>query len=180
MRISPKEIQGSYESIKRAKGRVGVLGLGLGYFVQELSKEEKVDEIIVYEISDEIVNLYLENFGENSKIKIIKGDGFKARRESFDFFYCDIYEYKISEEIVEHYKKLKEIHNILEYSFFGVEAFILSCPTSEIVWVYILEEWMEMSKDLFIRFNHSEFIKYFTPLKEEEVLNLLKEFSKVL
>ncbi len=180
MRISPHEIQGAYESIKRAKGRVGVLGLGLGYFVQEICKKENVEEVLVYETSEEIIDLYLENFGENPKIKIIKGDGFKAKKESFDFFYSDIYEYKITKKVVEDYVKLTNLHNIKEYSFFGVENFILSCPTSEIIWVYILEEWMDMAKDLFTRFNHSKYIEDFSPIKEDEVLVVLKEFGKVL
>ena len=90
MRISPHEIQGAFEGIKRAKGKVGVLGLGLGYFVQEIAKSDQVREIVVYEMSEEIIDLYLENFGENPKIRIVKGDGFKAKRENFDFFYVDI------------------------------------------------------------------------------------------
>ena len=34
MRLSPKEIEGSYEFIKFATGKVGVVGLGLGYVAQ--------------------------------------------------------------------------------------------------------------------------------------------------
>ncbi|PWX25844.1 hypothetical protein CYK95_12435, partial [Clostridium perfringens] len=98
----------------------------------------------------------------------------------FDFFYVDIYEYKLTTKVVEDYVKLTKLHDIVEYSFFGVESFILSCPTSEIIWVYILEEWMDMSKDLFTRFNHSEYIEYFSPMEENKVLEVLKEFGKVL
>ena len=100
--------------------------------------------------------------------------------ENFDFFYVDIYEYKLTTKVVEDYVKLTKLHDIVEYSFFGVESFILSCPTSEIIWVYILEEWMDMSKDLFTRFNHSEYIEYFSPMEENKVLEVLKEFGKVL
>ena len=46
MRISPHEIQGAFEGIKRAKGKVGVLGLGLGYFVQEIAKSDQVREML--------------------------------------------------------------------------------------------------------------------------------------
>lgn len=83
-------------------------------------------------------------------------------------------------KVVEDYVKLTKLHDIVEYSFFGVESFILSCPTSEIIWVYILEEWMDMSKDLFTRFNHSEYIEYFSPIEENKVLEVLKEFGEVL
>ena len=36
---------------KMAKGKVGVVGLGLGYAVEEMAKKPEVEEITVYEIS---------------------------------------------------------------------------------------------------------------------------------
>ncbi len=45
-----------------AKGKVGVVGLGLGYVVEEMAKKPEVEEITVYEISKEIIELYYENF----------------------------------------------------------------------------------------------------------------------
>ena len=57
MRISPIEIESSYMFIKYAKGKVGVVGLGLGYVVQELAKKSSVDEIIVYEMEKDVIDL---------------------------------------------------------------------------------------------------------------------------
>ena len=48
MRLTPLEIEGSYFAIERAKGKVGIVGLGLGYVAQEMAKKEEVDEVIVY------------------------------------------------------------------------------------------------------------------------------------
>ena len=53
MRLTPLEIQGAYFAIKMAKGKVGVVGLGLGYVVEEMAKKLEVEEITVYEISKE-------------------------------------------------------------------------------------------------------------------------------
>ena len=42
MRLTPLEIQASYFAIKMAKGKVGVVGLGLGYVVEEMAKKSDV------------------------------------------------------------------------------------------------------------------------------------------
>lgn len=39
-----------------------------------------VEEVIVYEISEDVIELYNKNFIKNEKIKIIKGDVFKVER----------------------------------------------------------------------------------------------------
>lgn len=180
MEISPKEIQGTYEAIKNANGKVGVLGLGLGYYVQEISKKDTVNEIIVYEQSKELIDLYLSNFGENKKVKFILGDGFKAKGEKFDFFFVDIYGYKITKSVVDDYKKLNEIHEIYDYSFFGVEYLMLSSTMEKIMYIYIPDIWLDFSKDLFDKFNRSGKINYFKKLDDKLVDNIFNEFEKVL
>lgn len=180
MRISPKEIEGSYQAIKWARGKVGVVGLGLGYVVQEMAKKDDVKEIIVYEISQEVIELYKMNFKENKKIKIIQGDAFKAKGESFDFFFVDIYEYKLSLKVVEDYIAFRKLHNIEEYTFFGLEHFLLSCSYDEIVWVFIPEIWMGMSKDISSALDQSGYIKHYEKLDEELVSEVLAAFKGVL
>ena len=49
MQITPREIEGSYESIKFAYGTVGIVGLGLGYVVQEIASKTNVKKVIVYD-----------------------------------------------------------------------------------------------------------------------------------
>lgn len=180
MRISPHEVQGCFESIKNAKGKVGVMGLGLGYFTQEVLRKPEVTEVVVYEISSEVIELYKNNFGTNEKLRIENVDGFKAESENFDFFFVDIYGYKFTEEVVDHYIKLTELHNIEEYSFWGVEQFLLSCKLEHIMMVYIPELWMCMTKDLFSRISETKYLDYFSKLPEALVKVTLDRFAEVL
>lgn len=180
MRLTPLEIEATYQALKRAKGKVGVVGLGLGYFVQELLKNKKVSKIIVYEIDDDIIELYYKSFKRHPKIKIIKGDAFKAKSDNFDFFFVDIYEYKLTSKIADDYKLFNQLHQIEEYSFFGMEHFLLSCRYEEIVWVYIPEEWMDMSKKISEALEESGKIKFYKQLDENIVSQVLADFKVVL
>lgn len=180
MEFSPKEVQGSFEAIKKVKGKVGVVGLGMGYFLQEILKKEEVTNIVVYEKDKDIIKLYEANFNANDKVKLINCDAFEAQRETFDFFYVDIYNYELSNDVVNHFIKFNELHNIENYLFWGMEHFLLSCKVEEIAWVYIPELWMEMARDLFERFNDSKYIEYFKQLDEELVKHVLGDFTKVL
>lgn len=180
MKLTPKEIESSYAIIHFAYGKVGIVGLGIGYVVQEIAKRCQVKEVIVYEISEEIIKLYNQNFEKNEKIKIIKGDAFKAKRENFDFFYVDIYKYELTSKIVEDYKTFNELHEIEEYAFGGLEHFLLSCKYEDIVWVYIPESWIAMSKKAYEALDSSGYIKEYKPLEEDMVRKILLEFKKVL
>ena len=180
MRLTPLEIQASYFAIKMAKGKVGVVGLGLGYAVEEMAKKPEVEEITVYEISQEVVDLYYSNFPKNPKINVVCCNAYEAERKEFDFFYADIYEYKITSQIVEDYRKFNELHNIEEYSFFGMEHFLLSCSYTEIVWVYIPENWMESSRRAFEAIQESNLLSYYEKLDENLVSQVLEEFKEVL
>lgn len=180
MRLTPLEIEGSYFAIERAKGKVGIVGLGLGYVAQEMAKKEEVDEVIVYEISKDVIDLYNCNFKYNPKITIINKDAFEAESEEFDFFYADIYEYKITSQIVKDYEAFNTLHKIEEYSFFGMEHFLLSCSYEEIVWVYIPENWMESSRRAFEAIQESNLLPYYEKLDENLVSQVLEEFKEVL
>ncbi|MBE6049663.1 MAG: hypothetical protein E7214_03125 [Clostridium sp.] len=180
MILNSREIQGSYEFIKYARGKVGVVGLGLGYTVEEIAKKEDVTEVVVYEISSEIIEMYKSNFEKNKKIRIVQGDAYKAKSEQFDFFLVDIYEYKLSKKVVEDYKLFNKLHKIEEYSFWGVEHFLLSCRYEEIVWVFIPELWMDMTKDLSRILGDSGYIEYYKKLDDKVVSDILKEFKVIL
>lgn len=180
MRLTPLEIQASYFAISMARGKVGVVGLGLGYVVEEMAKKPEVEEILVYEISQEVIDLYYNNFPKNPKIKIVCCNAFETESRKFDFFYVDIYEYKITSQIVDDYKRFNELHNIEEYSFFGMEHFLLSCSYTEIVWVYIPENWMESSRKAFESIQESNLLDYYEKLDEKLVSQVLEEFKVVL
>lgn len=180
MMITPKEIESAYETIRFAYGIVGIVGLGLGYVAQEIAKKSNVKQVIVYEISKEVIDLYNKNFKANSKIKIIHGDAFKAKREKFDFFYVDIYEYELTLKVVEDYKFFNKLHEIEEYSFWGMEHFLLSCKYEDIVWVYIPELWIAMSKRIYESLDSSGYINTYRPLEEDKVREVLLAFKEIL
>lgn len=180
MEISVKEIQATFEFIKRAKGKCGILGLGLGFCVQEIAKKDDVKEIIVYEKNKDIIELYNKNFKVNSKIKIINCDAFEATKENFDFFFADIYSYEITEDIALDYGKLTTLHDIENYSFFGMEHFLLSCPMEKLAWVYIPEEWMDMSKRVYDNLDKIGQVKNIRKIKPNVAAVLLEKFKEVL
>ena len=180
MKLTPKEIESSYGAIHAAHGKVGIVGLGLGYVAQEIARKCNVEEVIVYEISEEVINLYDHNFIQNEKIKIIKGDATRAEGVKFDFFYVDIYEYKLSSRVVQDYKTFNELHEIEDYSFWGLEHFLLSCKYEDIVWVYIPENWIAMSKKAYESLDSSGYIKEYQPLDENLVRKILLEFKELL
>lgn len=180
MKISPMEIESSYMFIKYAKGVVGIVGLGLGYVVQELAKKEEVKKVVVYEKEKDIIDLYYSSFKENNKIEIINEDAFKAKGKKFDYFYVDIYEYKLHTKVVEDFKTFNNLHNIEEYFFWGLEHFLLSCRYEEIVWVYVPELWMDISKKIFVALQESDLLKHYNQLDETLVSEVLSKFKVVL
>lgn len=180
MKISNIEIESSYMFIKYAKGKIGIVGLGLGYVVNELLKKKEVKEIIVYEKEKEIIDLYNLSFKEDKRLKIINEDAYKAKKEKFDYFFVDIYNYKLTNQVVEDYKIFNKLHEIKEYLFWGIEHFLLSCKYEEIVWVYVPELWMEISKDIFTSFQEAGLLNYYKQLDEDLVSNILKEFKEIL
>ena len=180
MQLTPKEIESAYGVIHFANGRVGIVGLGIGYVVQEIAKRCDVKEVIVYEISKEVIELYNQNFEPNEKIKILNEDAFKAKSDKFDFFYVDIYKHQLNSMVVEDYKFFNKLHEIEDYAFCGIEHFLLSCKYEDIVWVYVPENWIAMSKKAYESLDSSGYIKEYKPLDEGLVKRILMEFKEIL
>ena len=80
----------------------------------------------------------------------------------------------------EDYKKFQEIHDIEEYSFWGMEHFLLSCSYEELLWVFIPENWVAMCKNLYEKLQSSGYIKNYKPLGEKKVSSILSKFKDVL
>lgn len=179
MKLSPMEIESSYNFIKFAKGKVGIVGLGLGYVVQELLKKEEIEEIIVYEIERDVIYLYINNFGLDNRVKFVNKNAFEVTSENFDFFYVDFYDYELKKEVTEDYKRFNAIHNIKNYMFWGMEHFLLSCRYEDIVWVYIPELWMEASKNTFAALQETDLLKKYEQLNETLVKEILSEFKDI-
>jgi hypothetical protein len=180
MKLSPREIESSYNAISFSYGKVGIVGLGIGYVVQEIAKKTKVEKVIVYEDNEELIELYYQNFEENEKIKIIRDSALNASREIFDFFYVDAHKDQLTSEVVKDYIDFNKIHEIEEYAFYGLEHFLLSCKYEDIIWVYIPENWVAMSKRAYEALDASRYIETYKPLDEEKVKRILFQFKEIL
>lgn len=124
MSVTPLEIDSHWVPIKLAKGRVCVGGLGLGYYIQNIIDKEEVNEIIVYEINKDVIELYNKSFKPNPKVKIINDDIFSMKLESFDFVYVDIYPTLFDSEAIQHMRLLTSQNNIGTYHFWGMEGYV--------------------------------------------------------
>lgn len=133
MSLTPMELQSHWSVISRAKDRVGVAGLGLGFFVQMVALKEEVTEIVVYEINQNVIDLYNYLFEPHPKIKIIKQDALTIKDEKFDLFYNDIYRGMPDMETAGPHKVLLcEQNEIKVYYFWGWERAICEDSDDEV------------------------------------------------
>lgn len=126
MSLTPMEIQSHFLPILKAKGRVGVAGLGFGYYIQEIMDKEDVESIDVYEINQDVIDMYLANFAENEKVNIIKSDVLEMENKEYDFFYADIYPKQMDVSAIEHRSILMSNNSIGDYFFWTQEAMVYS------------------------------------------------------
>lgn len=124
MSLTPMEIQSHFIPILKAEGVVGVAGLGFGYYIQEILQKEEVESIDVYEINQDVIDMYLANFGEHEKLNIIKGDVLEMKGKEYDFFYADIYAEQMDVSAIEHKSILTYHNNIDDYFFWTQEAVV--------------------------------------------------------
>ncbi|MBO5287062.1 MAG: hypothetical protein J6B34_02950 [Clostridia bacterium] len=115
MAIKPNEIETMKETIKKARGRVLVYGLGIGYFTYMASMKDEVECVTVVERDENAIKLFneyiLPQFPRKDKITIVKSDAFEyAQREmkkgNFDYCFTDLW-HDVSDG-VELYAKMKK------------------------------------------------------------------------
>lgn len=126
MSITPMEVESHYIPIECASGNVGVAGLGLGYYVQRILDKEDVDAVTVYELDQDVIDLYLELFGDHPKLTIVQGDVLETcKNGEFNWFYNDIYANMCEDVAFEHMKILLDNNYIEDYHFWTMEAYAL-------------------------------------------------------
>lgn len=179
MAVTPMEIGGCFQAARMAKGKVGIVGLGLGYFVQQIIDKDNVEEVVVYEMSKEVIELYKMNLGTNSKLKIVEEDAFNIKDESFDFFFVDIYQNRLQERVVDDYIILNENIHIGEYAFWGLEHFILSCDSDAVKNAKLPESWIAMADSLGDRFYQSKYKENFISVDYKVCNLILNKFKNV-
>lgn len=115
MSLNPNEINTMSSSIEKAKGRVLVLGLGMGYITYMLSNKKNVSSITVIERNKENIALFKKFlfplFSQKTKITIIEDDAinFVNHYFKYDYIFADLW--FDAEDGLEYYLKLSEIEN---------------------------------------------------------------------
>ncbi len=100
MTVTPNEIETMREPIRKSKGRVLTLGLGLGYFAFHASEKDRVERVTVIERDREVIALFkthiLPQFPHAEKIEIIEGDALEymvseAKEKEYDYIFADLW-----------------------------------------------------------------------------------------
>ncbi|MCR5185221.1 MAG: hypothetical protein K6C32_03995 [Bacilli bacterium] len=98
MCITPNEIESMQPYVNLAKGKVLVLGLGLGYYPYMISFKEEVNDIYIVELDKKIIDIFnkhlLPFFKYKEKIHIIQGDALeymKDLKDKFDTVFIDLW-----------------------------------------------------------------------------------------
>lgn len=116
MSVIPHEINTMRRPISSAKGKVLVLGLGLGYYAYMIAKKENVETITIIENDIDVIEVFQKaifpQFSKSmqSKIAIVNDDAYAYLAKSnniYDEIFVDIY-HNASDGII-HYFKIKSL-----------------------------------------------------------------------
>ena len=96
MSVNPNEINTMKPFINEAKGKVLVLGLGMGYIAYMMSLKEDVKSVTVIEKDINIINLFKKNILpmlDTTKIKVVHDDAFRyiENNNGFDYVFADMW-----------------------------------------------------------------------------------------
>ncbi len=126
MSLAPMEIESHAMPILLANGRVGVAGLGMGYYVQRILDSVDVFEVVVYETNQEVIDFYFDRFGKHKKLKIFCKDARSIENESFDFFCNDTYQDQMDyEQAIPDLVNIMNKNSIEVYHFWTLENVLL-------------------------------------------------------
>ena len=135
MTLTPVDMDTCEDAISRARGRVVTFGLGLGYFAYMAALKPEVSEVVVVELSPDVIRLFkthiLPYFENPEKIKIVNADAFifaekEMPRENFDFAFVDTW--RDSSDGAPMYKRMKALEHLspkTEFSYW-IENFLIS------------------------------------------------------
>lgn len=125
MSVCPSEIASMQEHFAYAKGRVLVLGLGLGYYPYMIEDDPAVMQIVIVEVQREVLDLFRANilpyFRHPEKIKLVKSDALwyleNTKDGDFDVCFADIWEGQ--EDGAPHYLAIKQHEARMPQTKFG-------------------------------------------------------------
>lgn len=186
MSCTPMEMASHYVPIKKAKGRVGVAGLGMGYYILRIMNKKSVKSIDLYEIDEKVINIFKKEFSNRKgfeKINFIQGNLFdNLKNTDYDFFYNDIYPTLGSTEAIDDMKYIKKQYpKIKNYHYWGLELdfydsirkgsiFATNVLYKDKIIMKVFSDWCEYTKNEYLQFEDS-FIKIFFNIEEDHINN---------
>lgn len=94
MGVEPSEINAFSSFIKKAKGKVLLMGCGLGYLAYMLSLKKDVEEITIVELDPDVIQMFLRYLKPqmNSKINIVHANAidFLEKEDISMYQYCSV------------------------------------------------------------------------------------------
>lgn len=125
MSLTPMEIQSHYIPIGQARGKIGIGGLGMGYFLLKVMEKDAVKSIDVYEIETRATTFFIKNFKNRKgfdKVNFIIGDIHKTmENKKYDFVYMDIYSDMLSDSVISDKILFLKNNKIIDYHFWCQE-----------------------------------------------------------
>ena len=96
MSVNPNEINTMKPFIAEAKGKVLVLGLGMGYIAYMMALKDDVKSVTVIEKDINIINLFKEHIApllKTNKIKVVHDDAIRyvENNKGFDYIFADLW-----------------------------------------------------------------------------------------
>ena len=125
MSLTPMEVQSTFMAIRLAHGRVGTAGMGLGYFVQRALEKPEVESVIVYELNDDVLQLYRRTFGVHPKLELHHANARLLEGEQWDFFYADFYRHLLTPQAIDDMAALSSANLIGSYHWWSIEQTVL-------------------------------------------------------
>ena len=118
MSLNPNEIETMKPFIKKAKGEVLVLGLGMGYVPFMMANKNEVKHITIVEKDPNIINLFnkvlFPSFTNKNKISVVQDDAihYLNAKKKYDYIFADLWHNP--DDGLDLFIKLKRINNHID------------------------------------------------------------------
>ena len=92
MTVTPNEVATMAPALSQVRGRVAVMGLGLGYFAFMASEKNDVRAVTVVERDADVIALFerhlLPQFAHRENVRLVRADAFDLAQAGLDGFDC--------------------------------------------------------------------------------------------
>ncbi len=147
--LTPYEIQTRQDAIEKAKGRVLVLGLKMGYYTYMAHRKESVEKVTVIEEDAALIEWFrqtiLPQFEHPEKVEVIQADPAaymeSCAEESFDLCFVDLWENHLDAEAYFRIRKVCKRFGMKKMEYW-IEAHMIETIMG-LVFVAILEAFYE-------------------------------------